>query len=177
MYFGLTLPPFGHYADLKQLAELARIAEDVGWDGFFIWDHLIFDPPTTEVPDIGIALAAIAMATKTIKFGALVTSLARRRPWKVARETVSLDILSNGRLVVGAGLGSPAERDFGTFHEETNDKIRAEKLDESLEILSGLWTGEAFSYVGKHHTIDEVTFLPKPIQQPSIPIWVGGGWR
>jgi alkanesulfonate monooxygenase SsuD/methylene tetrahydromethanopterin reductase-like flavin-dependent oxidoreductase (luciferase family) len=107
----------------------------------------------------------------------MVTPLPRRRPWKVARETVSLDHASKGRLILGVGLGDPSQWDYGFFGEETDAKIRAEKLDESLDILVGLWSGKPFQYQGKHYRLKEVHFLPQPVQQPRIPIWVGGWWH
>ncbi len=176
MKFGISLPPFAEYAEPRYLAGIAREAEQAGWDGFFLWDHVAYSAPVHPLVDPWIALAAIAMTTERIRIGPMVTSLARRRPWKVARETVALDRLSDGRFVMGVGLGSPAERDFGTFGEENDDRVRAAKLNEGLDILAGLWRGEAFSYQGTYYTVKESVFLPKPIQQPRIPIWVGGGW-
>jgi alkanesulfonate monooxygenase SsuD/methylene tetrahydromethanopterin reductase-like flavin-dependent oxidoreductase (luciferase family) len=137
--YGLYLPNFGPFGDARVLAELARDAERAGWDGFFLWDH-VARPGAPPVVDPWIALAAIAVATERVRIGALVTPLARRRPWKVARETVSLDRLSNGRLVFGAGLGSSggAEVEWAGFGEETDLARRAGMLDEGLEILTGL---------------------------------------
>ncbi len=157
--------------------ECAEAAEDAGWDGFFIWDHIwgFWNNHTLKVVDPWIILSAVAARTKRIKLGPMVTPLARRRPWKVARETVTLDHLSKGRLILGVGLGGTCE-EFGLFNEPTEAKIRAEKLDESLEILTGLWEGKPFSYNGKHYNIKELTFLPKPLQEPRIPIWVAGYW-
>ncbi len=106
----------------------------------------------------------------------MVTPLARRRPWKLARETVTLDHLSGGRLILGVGLGDPAPEEFTRLGEDADDRVRAEKLDEGLEILTGLWSGEPFSYTGEHYQLDNVTFLPRPVQQPRIPIWVAGLW-
>jgi hypothetical protein len=176
MKFGLSMPPFGPYSEPLYLAEIAQQAEAAGWDGFFIWDHVVYSDPVHPLPDIWVALAAIAMKTERIRLGPMITSLARRRPWKVARETVSVDRLSGGRLILGVGLGEPANRDFGAFGEEENNKIRAGKLDESLTILDGLWSGNAFSFEGKYYTVKDVAFVPKPVQSPRIPIWVGGGW-
>ena len=176
MKFGLDIPTAGAYADPRKLAELALEAEEAGWDGFFIWD-IVFTQGEAQEPvvDPWVALAAIAMRTQRIRIGAMVTPLTRRRPWQVAREAVSLDLLSNGRLIFGAGSGYQ-ERDFVSFGEEYNLKIRAEKLDEGLEILKGLWSGEPFSFHGKHYQLDNVTFLPKPLQSPRIPVWLAGGW-
>ncbi|MFN8530906.1 MAG: LLM class flavin-dependent oxidoreductase [Anaerolineae bacterium] len=176
MKFGLNLPAFGDYADPRRLGELAVLAEQAGWDGFFIWDHMFFDPSFHPMGDTWVNLAAVAMSTQRMKLGAMVTPLARRRPWKFARETVSVDQLSNGRLIVGVGLGDPVQWDFGFFNEETDNRVRAQKLDEGLEILTGLWQGEMFDFQGQHYTLQSVRFLPSPAQQPRIPIWVGGNW-
>jgi hypothetical protein len=177
MKFGLSLPPIGPYSDPNDLAALADEAEQAGWDGFFIWDHVAYSDPVHPIVDPWIALAAVAMRTKRIRLGPMITSLARRRPWKVARETASLDLLSSGRLIFGVGLGEPADRDFGTFGEAEDPKIRARKLDEGLTILDGLWRGEPFSFQGDFYTVRSATFLPKPVQQPRPPVWVGGGWN
>lgn len=183
MKYGLSLPPIGPFSDPNTIADLAVEAEKAGWDGFFLWDHNIyFSPYEPIVPmhpfvDPWIALAAVAVKTTRVKLGPMITSLARRRPWKVARETVSLDILSHGRLIMGVGLGAPADLDFGTFGEETDDKVRARKMDEGLAILDGLWSGEPFSFQGEYYNVSEVTFLPRPVQSPRIPVWIGGGWN
>jgi alkanesulfonate monooxygenase SsuD/methylene tetrahydromethanopterin reductase-like flavin-dependent oxidoreductase (luciferase family) len=176
MKFGISIPPFGDFADPLALAETAQQAENAGWDGFFLWDHIIFDPSFHPITDPWVAMTVIALRTTRIRLGALVTPLARRRPWKLARETVALDHVSNGRLIMGVGLGDPVQWDIGFFGEETNDVIRAEKLDESLSILTGLWSGESFGFQGTHYKINPVKFLPRPVQQPRIPIWVGGFW-
>ncbi|MHA2251317.1 MAG: LLM class flavin-dependent oxidoreductase [Candidatus Kariarchaeaceae archaeon] len=152
------------------LAELAKDAEEAGWDGFFTWDQII-----GTSTDPWVALSAISMMTKRIRIGPMITPVARRRPWKLARETVSIDRLSNGRLTFGVGLGDPAEA-FSTFDEESDKKILAQKLDEGLDILTGLWTGEEFTYNGDHYKVSPVKFLPIPEQNPRIPIWVGGFW-
>lgn len=175
MRFAVDVPNFGMYFHPRTVAELAYEAEQAGWDGFFIWDHVWLGSQKPFV-DPWVALAAIAMRTDRIRIGALVTPIPRRRPWKLARETVSIDHLSGGRLVVGVGIGAPPEPEYGSFGEETDAKIRAQKLDEGLDILTGLWSGEPFSYRGEHFQIDEVTFRPTPVQEPRIPIWVGGVW-
>jgi hypothetical protein len=176
MKSGLSLPNFNSFGDPLVLAQMAYEAEEAGWDGFFIWDHMIFDDIPRPVADPWVALAAVAMKTKRIRLGTLLTPVARRRPWKLARETVTLDHLSNGRLILGAGLGDPAKWEYGFFHEETSLKARAEKLDEGLEILTGLWSAKPFSFQGKHYQLEKVTFLPSPLQTPRIPIWIGGFW-
>ena len=176
MLFGISLPPFGKFGDVRNLARLAATVEQAGWDGLFIWDHVMFDPTFHPIANPWVALAAIALHTSRLRLGAMVTPLARRRPWQVARETVSVDLLSEGRLIFGAGLGEPAQWDFGFFHEEQDARQRAEKLDEALDILTGLWQGEMFSYRGRHYQLEPVRFQPTPLQKPRIPIWIGGGW-
>jgi alkanesulfonate monooxygenase SsuD/methylene tetrahydromethanopterin reductase-like flavin-dependent oxidoreductase (luciferase family) len=116
------------------------------------------------------------MTTGRIRLGTALTPVARRRPWKLARETVTLDHLSGGRLTLVVGLGIPEGAEFAAFGEETGARIRAEKLDEGLDILAGLWTGKPFAYAGKHYRIDRIKFRPTPLQAPRIPIWVGGYW-
>jgi alkanesulfonate monooxygenase SsuD/methylene tetrahydromethanopterin reductase-like flavin-dependent oxidoreductase (luciferase family) len=176
MKYGLDVSTVGSYADPRILADLAVDAEEAGWDGFFIWDVLFGENNVDHpVADPWVALAAIAAKTQRIRIGALVTPLARRRPWQVAREATTLDILSNGRLVFGAGLGFQA-LDYEAFGEQADPKIRAERLDEALEVLAGLWTGETFHFNGKHFQVIGARLLPKAIQSPRIPIWSAGYW-
>jgi alkanesulfonate monooxygenase SsuD/methylene tetrahydromethanopterin reductase-like flavin-dependent oxidoreductase (luciferase family) len=176
MQYALDIPISGVYADPSVLADLAADAEAAGWDGFFLWDVLLGSAQRAEpLVDPWVALAAIATRTRRLRIGAFMTALPRRRPWKVARETVSLDHLSHGRLIFGAGIGFDP-REFAAFGEDADSKIRAEKLDEGLEMLTGLWTGEPFSFAGEHYRVDDVTFLPRPVQSPRIPIWIAGGW-
>lgn len=154
--------------------QCALLAEDVGWDGYFIWDHVWgYWEGNLRTIDPWIILSAVAAKTETIKLGPMVTPLARRRPWKLARETVTLDHLSEGRLILGVGLGGTTE-EFELFGENPAPKTRAQKLDEALDILLGLWTGKPFTFTGSHFHIKEVTFLPPPFQTPRIPIWVAG---
>ena len=176
MRFGINIPAFADFSDPRALAELAQDAELAGWDGFFIWDAIFFDPTFHPMADPWVALAAVAMSTQRMRIGTLVTPIARRRPWKLARETVSVDRLSNGRLTLGVGLGDPAQWDFGFFDEVTDPKTRARRLDEGLDVLTGLWTAQPFSYQGEQYNVKEVTFRPTPAQSPRIPIWVGGWW-
>jgi alkanesulfonate monooxygenase SsuD/methylene tetrahydromethanopterin reductase-like flavin-dependent oxidoreductase (luciferase family) len=181
MRYCVNVPIFGQYADVRVLAAMAREAEYAGWDGFFVWDHLQWSGENDGEPrqpsiDPWITLAAIVLNTTHIKIGPMVTPVARRRPWKLAREAVTVDHLSNGRLILGVGLGFPAGLEFTDFGEDGDAKVRAEKLDEGLDVLVGLWSGEPFSYNGKHYTLTNAQFLPKPMQQPCIPIWVAGEW-
>lgn len=175
MKYGVDIPNFGHWADPRHVAEFAKQVEEAGWDGLSLWDHiLVWDG--NEIGDPWIALAAAAAATERLTLMMMVTPLPRRRPWKVAREAVSLDQLSGGRFILGVGIGFPADEEFATFGEPTDDRVRADMLDEGLEIITGLWTGEPFTHAGEHYDIKEVTFLPAPVQEPRIPIWVAGMW-
>jgi hypothetical protein len=177
MRFGLYIPNFGEAISAQSLADLAGEAESAGWDGLFLWDHMLYSKSQKiHMVDPWISLTAIAMNTHALRFGPAITPVARRRPWKLARETTTLDNLSKGRLTLNVGLGEPAETEFGFFGEETDPKLRAEMLDEGLQVLTGLWSGKPFSYSGKHYELKKVTFLPTPTQKPRIPIWVGGFW-
>jgi alkanesulfonate monooxygenase SsuD/methylene tetrahydromethanopterin reductase-like flavin-dependent oxidoreductase (luciferase family) len=171
MQYGFIIPT----GDVRTIAELAHEAEDAGWDGVFYWDGICIGE-MGPMYDPWVTMAAMAMRTERVKLGAMLTPLSRRRPWKVARETVTLDHLSQGRLIVPVGLGAVDDGGFSKVNEITDRKTRAERLDESLDILTGLWSGEPFSYTGKHYQVQEMTFLPPPVQTPRIPIWVAGGW-
>jgi alkanesulfonate monooxygenase SsuD/methylene tetrahydromethanopterin reductase-like flavin-dependent oxidoreductase (luciferase family) len=178
------VPNWGDFSDPRALADAAREAETAGWDGFFVWDHVQFIPMPTVDP--WIALAAIALATERIRIGPLVTPLPRRRPVKLARETVSLDHLSNGRLVLGVGIGlGPWEWDY--MGEEADLVTRGAMLDEGLDLLTKLWTGEPVLHEGRFYRfrgdlgpgrpeVHPTPLLPPSRQSPRIPIWVGGTW-
>ncbi len=177
MKYAIYTPNFGDGVDPLTMIDLAKEAESCGWDGFFLWDHMLASKSQKlKIFDPWVVLAGIATVTERICLGTTVTPVARRRPWKLARETVSLDQLSNGRLVVGVGLGEPPDADFEFFGDDPTPKGRAERLDEGLDILAGLWKGKPFRYQGKHYKVEKVTFLPEPVQKPRIPVWVGGFW-
>lgn len=171
MRYGFVIPK----GSPQIVAELAHEAEEAGWDGAFTWDG-IYLGPEQPVYDPWVVMTAMALRTERIRIGAILTPLSRRRPWKVARETVTLDHLSDGRLILAVGLGALDDGGFGKVGEPTDRKTRAELLDESLDILNGLWSGRPFRYQGKHYQFDEMTFVPPPVQQPRIPIWVTGVW-
>jgi alkanesulfonate monooxygenase SsuD/methylene tetrahydromethanopterin reductase-like flavin-dependent oxidoreductase (luciferase family) len=175
--FAIDTPNFGDYSDPRLMAEMARETEEAGWDGFFIWDHMLWTSPDNfPVADPYVTLAAMAASTSRITLGPMITPVARRRPWKLAREAVTLDHLSGGRFVLGVGIGGDWFGDYSRFGEPPDDKSHAEMLDEGLDVLAGLWSGEPFSYEGKHYKINDAQFLPRPVQQPRIPIWVAGRW-
>ncbi len=171
MRHAVFLPQFAEFGDVHVLVELARAAEAAGWDGFFLWDHLMHGH-AVPFADPWITLAAIACSTERVRIGPMITPLPRRRPWQVAREAVTLDHLSRGRVVLGVGLGVDHWREFGGFSGEArDDKDRARLLDDGIEIVTRLWTGEKVTYSGAVHAIDDVQFLPRPVQTPRIPIW------
>jgi alkanesulfonate monooxygenase SsuD/methylene tetrahydromethanopterin reductase-like flavin-dependent oxidoreductase (luciferase family) len=160
--------------DPRTAAELAAEAEAAGWDGVFYWDGIALGE--TDTYDPWVVMAAMAMRTERVRLGAIITPPSRRRPWKLARETMTLDRLSNGRLVLPVGLGALDDGAFGNVGEPTDARTRAEMLDESLEILEGLWSGEPFGYTGRHYRFAPMTFRPTPVQRPRVPIWVVGAW-
>ena len=177
MRYGIYVQNFGDYGDPHNLLTLAREAEDSGWDGFFLWDHLLLYRHS-DIPfvDAWVALGAIAARTERLRLGPLITPAARRRPWKLTREAVSLDHLSHGRAILGVGLGAPPDAEFECFGEDSDDRVRARKLDEALEVIDGLWRGEDFSHQGEFYRVDNVKFVPRAIQSPRVPIWVAGFW-
>src|SRR5512145_701631 len=153
---GIFLPIFDDLADPATLARLAARAEDRGWDGVFLWDHVLYRAPVAAVTDPWIALAAMAGATGRIELGPMVTPLARRRPWVVARQAVALDHLAGGRFVLGLGLGLDSSGgELSRFGEETDDRRRAAMLDEGLDVLAGLLSGERVDHRGEHYTVDD----------------------
>lgn len=174
--YGLIIPDFGRGFHPRALVDLAGEAEDYGWDGFFLWDHMVEWNRRTPVYDAFTCLASIATNTKRIRIGTAVTPIPLLKPWIVARQTITLDQLSNGRLILGVGLGTKESCDYERFGEPGDNKVLAEKVDESLDIIMGLWSGKPFRYTGKHYLLKDPVFLPRMIQKPRIPIWVAGYW-
>jgi alkanesulfonate monooxygenase SsuD/methylene tetrahydromethanopterin reductase-like flavin-dependent oxidoreductase (luciferase family) len=160
---GIFVAPFEELAEPRLVAQLAAGAEERGWDGFFLWDHVEYREPVRAVADPWVTLAAVAVATRRLTIGTLVTPVARRRPHQLARETATLDRLSEGRLVLGVGLGSERTGEFDPdrFGEEGDARARARLLDEGLERVQAYWGGE---------------FEPRPVQRPRIPVWVAARW-
>jgi alkanesulfonate monooxygenase SsuD/methylene tetrahydromethanopterin reductase-like flavin-dependent oxidoreductase (luciferase family) len=169
------LPNVGEFGDPSLLVELAVLAEERGWDGVFGWDHVLYRDPQWSVASPVVVLAAIAARTSRIRLGVLVTALPRRRVQVVARESATLDRLSGGRLVFGAGLGS-IDAEYAAFGEDPDLRHRAARLDESLDALVALWSGEPVSFEGAQVTVSGVTMRPTPMQRPRIPIWCAGRW-
>jgi alkanesulfonate monooxygenase SsuD/methylene tetrahydromethanopterin reductase-like flavin-dependent oxidoreductase (luciferase family) len=175
MKFGIYIANYALKGDPRNFIKLAEAAEEAEWDGFFMWDHN-YAGKDYSIADPWITLAAIATRTERIRIGTTVTPLPRRRPQEVAREVTTLDILSEGRFTLGVGLGGSSDNDYRKFGDDTDLKTRAERLDESLAILEGLWSGRPFTFSGKHYNIDDVTFNPRPVQRPRVPIWCAGTW-
>jgi alkanesulfonate monooxygenase SsuD/methylene tetrahydromethanopterin reductase-like flavin-dependent oxidoreductase (luciferase family) len=170
---GINLAPFGPLAEPRATLEVAAAAEQYGWDGLFVWDHLMWVGGPQEVADPWVLLSAIAATTHRIRIGPMVTPLPRRRVQVVAKQSVTLDHLSRGRLVLGAGAGGDARRELSAFGEGMDGRERAARLEESLEALVALWSGETVSYRGRHVVIDGAVLSPLAVQRPRIPIWVG----
>ncbi|NKY40176.1 LLM class flavin-dependent oxidoreductase [Cellulomonas septica] len=172
MKFGIV----GTFGTTEQVLGMAVDAEESGWDGFFTWDAIDLGLDG-DVWDPWAVLAAAAVRTQRITLGALVFALPRRRPWVVARQAVTVDHLSNGRLVIPAGLGVPIDRGFvGVSGELTSTRERAELLDDHLAILDLAFRGETFSYDGHHHKVEDLRISTRPVQRPRVPIWVVGAF-
>ena len=171
MKFGIVL----NAGSIDRLGDLAASAEQAGWDGVFYWDA-VHIKDYGEMHDPWVALTVMAMRTSRVRLGGIVMALPRHRPWLFARAATSVDHVSDGRLVLPIGLGALDDTGFGGVGEATDIRVRAERLDESLAILEGLWTGRPFAFQGRHFTTTEMTFEPTPVQQPRIPIWLVGAW-
>ena len=173
MRHAINLPLFGPLADPATVVEIGQAAEDHGWDGLFVWDHVLSPlPESWEISDPWIVLAAIAATTKSIRLGTMVTPIARRRVIKLARETVTLDRLSAGRLTLGLGLGGDGGREFSAFGDPIQPGERAEILDQGVAVLTALWAGDVVSSSGRVR-VENVQIEPGPVQSPRIPIWFG----
>lgn len=166
MNHGVWLHPSA--GDAAELVELGVLAEDAGWDGVFVSDSL------AGYPDPFVVLAGVAARTERVTLGTWVTPLARRQPWQVAKDLATLDVLSGGRVLFGAGLGT--EGDWSVYGREFDAPTVAEQLEESLDVLDGLWRHDEFSYDGEHVTVDGATPEPKPVQEPRIPVLLAGWW-
>jgi alkanesulfonate monooxygenase SsuD/methylene tetrahydromethanopterin reductase-like flavin-dependent oxidoreductase (luciferase family) len=173
MRCSINIPNFGDFADPRTLAAVASAAEQAGWDGLFVWDHLLHRRHRRPYGDPWMLLTAAALATSRIR---LITPVARRRPQQLARQVATLDVVSGGRVIFGAGLGGPIEDEYGSFGEPTDPIVLAERLDEGLGLLERFWSGEAVNHDGKHFQVRDVTLLPASVQHPRPPVWIGGFW-
>ena len=178
MRHALFLPPFDDLADPEHLIELAVLAESTGWDGFFLWDHLLYSPPVRDILDPYVSLGAIAQVTSHIHLGPMVTPLVRRRPQVVARQAVTLDHFSRGRLILGFGIGDDGGPggELSAFAENLDARVRGRQLDEGLTVLSGLLSGSPQQHAGEFYRAMDVAFLPTPMRDGRIPIWIAARW-
>jgi alkanesulfonate monooxygenase SsuD/methylene tetrahydromethanopterin reductase-like flavin-dependent oxidoreductase (luciferase family) len=172
LHHGVFVAPFNELSDPEALLEVATTAESAGWDGLFLWDHVLRPPDESPlVADAWSMLAAIAVRTRRLRIGPMVTPVSRRRISTLVRQTVTIDHLSRGRLIMGLGLGVDGGGELSRFGEVTDGPERGRWLDEGAEVLAAAWTGAPVTHHGEHITVDDVTFLPRPVQLPRIPLW------
>jgi alkanesulfonate monooxygenase SsuD/methylene tetrahydromethanopterin reductase-like flavin-dependent oxidoreductase (luciferase family) len=169
MHYGIEVVPFGDFSDPRAIVRLAQAAEESGWEGLWIWDHMLIP---YGAGDPWVTLSAVAASTKAIKLCAGVSPLPRYRPHLLARTLAGLDILSAGRVIFGTGLGIAP--DFVPFGEPQEERERAAMLDEGLDLLCGYLSGEEISHHGKYYTAEAARLVPSPVQKPRLPIWIGG---
>ncbi|GAA3565688.1 hypothetical protein GCM10022222_56840 [Amycolatopsis ultiminotia] len=168
--YGLYLPPFGPFGDPAVLVDLAVRAEAAGWDGVFLWDHVV--PAQPPIADPWTTLGAIAQATSRLRLGPMVTPPARRRPWVLARQAATVARLSRGRLVVGAGIGSDETGDFGRFGDPVDAPVRSARTDEALAVVRAMWAGQQLRHQGDHYRVNLDAAEPEPY---PIPLWTACG--
>ena len=173
MHYGIEVVTFGEFGDPRVVVRLARAAEAAGWEGLWVWDHIVFP---YGVGDPWVILCAVAASTRRLKLCPGIAPLPRYRPHVLARLLTSLDILSEGRIIFGAGLGGVAE-EFTAYGESGDAKARAGMLDEGLEVLTRLWSGEPVTHHGKYYSLENVVHSPVPAQRPRLPVWIGGESR
>ncbi|MDT4941495.1 MAG: hypothetical protein QOJ34_1584 [Pseudonocardiales bacterium] len=179
MQFSINIPNFGDFADARTVATVASAAEAAGWDALFVWDHVVHDKLRRQGQPFGdpwMLLTAAALVTSRIRLGPMVTPVARRRPEQLARQVATLDALSRGRVIFGAGLGGPIDDEFASFGDTTDPVVLAERLDEGLDLLSRYWTGEQVDHDGRHYRVRQTTLLPATVQRPRPPVWIAGYW-
>src|SRR5689334_21308563 len=177
--YSVNIPNFGDFADARVVARVATAAESAGWDALFVWDHVVHDKQLRRGQPFGdpwMLLTAAALATSRLRLGTLVTPVARRRPEQLARQVATLDVLSGGRVLFGAGLGGPIEDEFASFGDTTDPVVLAERLDEGLELLSRYWSGQTVEHDGRHYRVRDTVLLPATVQRPRPPVWIAGYW-
>ncbi len=175
MHHAIFVPNFGVFSDPLLVSDLASRSESAGWDGWFLWDHVVYRNGDEPAADPWLTLAAVALNTSRIRLGPMVTPLPRRRPWNVARQAATLDHLSGGRVVLGVGIGTLGTSEFSGFGEEEDLATRGAMLDEGLELMEALWSGEEVNHRGAHYRVEGVRFRPAPLQHP-LPLWVAAVW-
>ncbi|MEU6378815.1 LLM class flavin-dependent oxidoreductase [Streptomyces sp. NPDC046909] len=177
MRFSVNIPNFGDFADVRNVTKVAVAAEQVGWDGLFVWDHVLHRRHQGRpFADPWMLLTAAALATTRIRLGTLLTPVPRYRPQQLARQVATLDHMSGGRAVFAAGLGGPIEDEYLSFGDTAEPHVLAERLDEGLDLLGRYWSGEPVNHHGGHYEVRDVTLLPATVQRPRPPVWIGGFW-
>ncbi|MER8059861.1 MULTISPECIES: LLM class flavin-dependent oxidoreductase [unclassified Streptomyces] len=177
MRFSVNVPNFGDFADPRAVATVAVAAEQAGWDGLFVWDHVLHRRHQGRpFGDPWMLLTAAALATSRLRLGTLLTPAPRYRPQQLARQVATLDQVSGGRVIFGAGLGGPVEDEYESFGDTAAPRELAGRLDEGLELLASFWSGEPVDHRGPHYTARDVTLLPATVQRPHPPVWIGGFW-
>jgi alkanesulfonate monooxygenase SsuD/methylene tetrahydromethanopterin reductase-like flavin-dependent oxidoreductase (luciferase family) len=177
--YSINIPNFGDFADARAVAKVASAAEAAGWDAVFVWDHVVHDKQARRGQPFGdpwMLLTAAALATSRLRLGTLVTPVARRRPEQLARQVATLDALSGGRVIFGAGLGGPIEDEFASFGDTTDPVVLASRLDEGLKLLSRYWSGETVDHDGPNYRVRQTALLPATVQRPRPPVWIAGYW-
>uniref|UniRef100_UPI0028112941 LLM class flavin-dependent oxidoreductase n=1 Tax=Streptomyces sp. TaxID=1931 RepID=UPI0028112941 len=177
MRYSVNLPNFGDFADPRNVATVATAAEEAGWDGLFVWDHVLHRRHRGRpFGDPWMLLTAAALATSRIGLGTLLTPVPRYRPQQLARQVATLDRLSGGRVIFAAGLGGPVDDEYRSFGDTAEPRVLAERLDEGLELLARFWSGDPVDHHGRHYEVRDVTLLPATVRRPRPPVWIGGFW-
>ncbi|WP_225433601.1 LLM class flavin-dependent oxidoreductase [Mycolicibacterium mucogenicum] len=173
MHHAIFLPPLGELADPHAIIDIAIAAEESGWGGLFVWDHVL-SPIGGDwaIADPWVALAAAAASTSRIRLGPMVTPLPRRRILKLARETATLDRLSRGRLTLGLGTGDDRGREYSAVGENIDARRRGRILDEGVDVLKALWAGKTVTHHGEL-IVEDVRAVPDGAPKPRIPLWFG----
>lgn len=177
MRYALNLAAAGEGRDPASMAELATLAEQAGWHALLLEDYVVYEgTPAPPTYDVWVTLAAMAGATDRLLLGTDVTPVPRQRPWRLASQAATLDHLTGGRVILGTGAGDVRDPGFGAVGEPVDRGVRAGRLDEGLAVMAALWTGKPVHHEGRHYRLDGLQLAATPVQQPRIPIWIGGDW-
>jgi F420-dependent oxidoreductase-like protein len=177
MRFGLDVSQ--HQLSWDEIVGRARLAEDAGLDGVWVFDHFkaLYGDPKGPSLEGWTLLAGLARETSRVRLGTLVTGMTHRHPAVLAAEVVTVDHLSGGRVecAVGAAWNEPEHRELGIPFPPTRERM--DRLEEGIQILRALFTDEDVTFEGSEYELQSATYRPRPVQQPHPPIWVGGEGR
>ena len=177
MRFGLDIAQ--HQLTWDEILTRARLAEDAGLDGIWVFDHLkaLYGDPRGPSMEGWTLLAGLARETSRVRLGTLVTGMTYRHPSMLAAEVVTVDHLSNGRVecAVGAAWNEPEHRELGFPFPSLRDRM--DRLEEAVQVLRRLFTEDDVTFDGRHYRLENATYNPKPVQRPHPPIWIGGEGR